>query len=185
MTRLNRFALGDGAPALALPAPAEIRTPVNPDADGEDEAPPEPAEADSAEEVIEGTEASEEEPAEDLTDIPHARPYAPEMVKEKIAAIVKRYEGYTATDKQKQLLAIVLNEIFVGDESKRKALTYYLVGVESTSKMTGAQINALLFWLKLEKADTGEYFAEKLSRLEANACYTQAMKEQGQGELPL
>jgi hypothetical protein len=178
-TRLGNFALTFGQMA-ALPAPVELSSPVDPTIDAEtDEAPPEPEEAESAEEVIEGTEASEEEPAEDLTDIPHARPYAPEMVKEKIAAIVKRYEGYKATDKQKQLLAIVLNEIFVGDESKRKALTYYLVGVESTSKMTGAQINALLFWLKLEKADTGEYFAEKLSRLEANACYAQAMKEQG------
>jgi hypothetical protein len=183
-SRLGNFALSFGQ-MLALSAPVELSSPVDPTIDAEtDEAPPEPPEADSAEEVIEGEE-TQPEPEEDLTDLPKSRPYAPEMVRQKIAGLVERYQGYTASDKQVQLLAMSLNEIFVGDEAKRKALTYYLVGVESAAKMNGAQVNALLFWLALKKADTGEYVAEKLSRLEANACYTQAMKEQGQGELPL
>jgi len=116
------------------------------------------------------------------------RPYAPETVKKKIADKVTKNGNVTANEKQIGLLASQLETCFAGDadsEKKRKTVTQYLIGKESTKNMTGAEIVALLDWVKPEKDSGGAYTPNPMSIKEAALILRQAYIDAGQQELPI
>jgi hypothetical protein len=166
MQRLGQFALGDGAAKMALPAPMEINTPINPHEDGEDEA--EPEAADASEDVIEGESkevcpvcqkvyavTAEGEKVCDCNDLA-TRPYKPDKVREKLAGLVERYAKYTPTDIERKAVSSVLATTFGGSVDDEQALCRFLFDGEPE----GPQIIALKQWLKIKQGKDGDFYAE-------------------------
>lgn len=89
------------------------------------------------------------------------RPWQPEMLKSQIAVKVKhsKYVGEITTA-QRGTLAKVLNDFFLSEEEPdkfRHTLLRYLVGVDSSTKLSKAQASVLLDW-----ASTPEAYAEAM-----------------------
>ncbi len=103
---------------------------------------------------------------------PEARPYSPEALRAYIAELSAKHEGKTVNQKQRGLLAGKLNEIFApadDAESKRKALTRYLFGVESSKELTPSQVIAALDWLNMAQDSGGEWLIDSRAITEAKS----------------
>ena len=113
------------------------------------------------------------------------RPYPPATLKERMAERTKIHEGKTATDKQFSLAMGMLNECFASDDAdeKRHSVQAYLFEVESGNDLDGAQVLALLDWVKPTKDDGGAYMPDGMAVKEASAVVKERMKELGQDEL--
>ncbi|MFA5379457.1 MAG: phage recombination protein Bet [Dehalococcoidia bacterium] len=114
------------------------------------------------------------------------RPYDPETVRDGIAKKVTVKGAMTANDKQIGLLASQLETCFAGDKdstAKRHTVTQYLTGKTSAKDLTGAEVSALLDWLKPTQDDGGAYTPNPMSVKEAQAILTQAYEDAGQMSL--
>lgn len=119
------------------------------------------------------------------------RPYAPEVLKEKIAAGIndKRAKGRTGplSDAQIGLLASMLELPFAGDKEaakKRRDLTEYLVGVSSVKTLTQAEGETLLNWIiKSHDEQTNEYIPDPLAVAEARLVIRHLLQEAGQQDM--
>lgn len=112
------------------------------------------------------------------------RPYSPVDFQAAIAKVLAKYTNHTATDKQRQLCAMLL-DIALMDEGKdaRHTLTRWLFGKPSLKDCDGGEINALLKWLDPQKDSGGGYAPGQHVTTEAKAAYVQALKDEGQQEL--
>ena len=113
------------------------------------------------------------------------RPFAPERLKEvitsgtatKLSKLVSNQEHFF--DQYRNILAKHLNTI-LGEDTKRYELCKWLVGQTSTSKMTQAQVLALLAWLG---TNTFEAAPSETAIQEAKSAHIYALKAEGQTNL--
>lgn len=112
---------------------------------------------------------------------PKDRPWTPEQVRAFIAqAMDSKSNGHElCSPEQRQLLASKLEECFAGDKDakpKRYSVTGYLVGQESTGKMTKTEAWAVLTWLLTgHKDDTGDLPLHPNAPAEAAAIVRQCL----------
>ena len=119
-----------------------------------------------------------------------SRPYSPEMVREKITEVAAspKYDGYGASDAQRNLLRYGLELCFVGDkevDDKRHTVLNFIVGTTSTKEVSGPVLKAMLDkWLEIEKDDdTGDYSVSPMAVKEAQTIFTEALAGEGQKAL--
>jgi hypothetical protein len=116
------------------------------------------------------------------------RPYPPEILKAKLLARAQSYDGKPATVKQRNLVAMILSEIFAGPDSElqRHALQNYLFGVSSLKDLSSSLILVILNdWLKPAIDSGGAYHADYIAVQEAQTAYLEAVRVQGQMALPI
>lgn len=117
------------------------------------------------------------------------RPYHPQEVRKKIRQAAEKFNDFTPTEKQQQLLRYGLELCFAGDENaadKRHAVLHYLTGKASTKEVSGQYFKALIEkWLDLEKSadGSGDYVVNPYAAKEAQSIVTEALKEEGQQTL--
>jgi hypothetical protein len=129
-------------------------------------------------------------PASSPAEVPNGkRPYPPEKIRMRLAEVAdKEYVGKRVTEKQRNLLAMLLAEQFQGDESdlKRHAVQAWLFGASSLNDVADNMVLAALnSWLKPKPDSGGAYVIDPLAAQELQHIYTAAILEQGQMELPM
>lgn len=113
------------------------------------------------------------------------RPMQPATLKEALEVKATKYLAKPATEKQVNLVAMLMGEAFGGDEKIRHSVLKYLTGATSTKLVSAGMINALLDWLNSTQDSGGAYSVDPMSAKELQAVWTEALKEAGQGELEL
>lgn len=112
------------------------------------------------------------------------RPYSPEVLKDKLAARAKAHEGKPVKGNEAQVIAMNLDEIFLGDKSTRHAVLHYLTGHQSANDLPDAMKLAVKEWIKpTQNPTSGEWKMDAIAEKEAHAVYKAAMIAQGQTEL--
>lgn len=116
------------------------------------------------------------------------RPFQPELVRSKIHAGAEKYaaEGRKASDKQRQLVAMLLSECFDGDDAKRHSVVGYLFTKDSLAKDACPDWNilALLDWMAPVADSGGAYAMSAFAQLEARMILDAARVEAGEIPLP-
>ena len=114
------------------------------------------------------------------------RPYPPETVLTGLDKYALKFNGRSATDKQRQLAASLLTTC-VGDNELRYAMTEYITGGEAKSMndVDDEVVLALLEWLKPEKDADGQYIVGEFVCAEAKSLVREALKASGQKEMDL
>ena len=84
----------------------------------------------------------------------------------------------TASDKQRQLLASLIGNIFEGDKDKRHLTQQFLLGAASLSDAEDGMILAALDWLKPVKDTGGAYQIDKYAEQECKLAYHAAAIDQ-------
>ena len=119
---------------------------------------------------------------------PHVPVSVDEIVKDIIDKKIDKYSGKEANANQRGLLRGMLEELFAGEvdaEKKYRSVSMYLTGEDSTSSMSGAQVIALLDWIKPSKDDGGAYFSDPMAIKEAHQIEHAVLLDAGQTELPV
>jgi hypothetical protein len=101
------------------------------------------------------------------------RPWEPDELRQVLAYNASTKAGYNASDKQRGLLAALLNEFFQ-DDTKRHEASEWLFGEASTKKIDGAMVKVALDWLKPEKDDGGAYQIDDIAKSELSHVLTVA-----------
>ena len=110
------------------------------------------------------------------------RPYNGETLKAALAKKSEKYQGYDASDKQRNLLGALLSEYFQ-DDTKRYATSRWLFGAASTKEIDGAMVKAALDWLSPEKDDGGGYAIDSVAKTELGTAHNAALEAAGQQAL--
>jgi len=108
-----------------------------------------------------------------------ARPYNPAQVKEGIAKKAAMHKGEKASKEQRGLMVGVFELCFPGNEceQRRKVVSNYLTGYDSSKDMPDEVVLALLDWLAPTK-DSGEsYFPNKFTVIEAGTIFNDCVKQ--------
>ena len=111
------------------------------------------------------------------------RPLSPEQLKDMLARKATDYGSRKATDKQRSLLVMMLEAVFVGDEDKRHTVQGFLFGVASSKDIADVQVLAALDWIKPTQDNGGAYVPDPMATQEAQAVYTASLVVEGQAEL--
>ena len=117
---------------------------------------------------------------------PAGRPLSAENLRSFMAQKVEKYISKNQTvdtDKQRQLLAMCLRQVFEGDDTRRKQCQLYLTGFASTKDMSGAHVKALIDWLNPTQDSGGAYVVNSDAAKEAYLVVTASAIEHGQQEL--
>lgn len=94
-----------------------------------------------------------------------------------LARALKNAGQFSANDKQRKLLVILLSEMFEGDDTMRHIFTKHIFGVESTKELEGAHVNALLAWMEIsQEQDGGRYVPSFAALAEAELALNYAMQ---------
>jgi len=150
---------------------------------------PTPAE-EMTDDVVDGnyTEVSQPAPVAQPKADYGERPFEPNVLKQIVSKKVDAAGEYNASDKQRGLLRGSLELLFAGDpaaEQKYRTVARELTGVDSTSKMTGAQIKALLDWVDVTEDSGGSLKPGAMAVKEARMVENAALLDAGQTELPV
>jgi len=181
LTAMKQAALpGNGLSDVDVPM---LEAPIDDEWDDE-------VEVDSDQAVVEEAEVREmdEAPAPQNGNSYGERPYDPDVLKRGVAKKVEYIGEYNASDKQRGLLRGSLELLFAGDpaaEQKYRTVAKELTGVDSTSKMTGAQIKALLDWVDVTEDSGGSLKPGAMAVKEARMVENAALLDAGQTELPV
>ena len=92
--------------------------------------------------------------------------------------------GYEASDKQRNLLGVLLSE-FYQDDGKRHTVQKWLLGAASTKDVDGGMIKTAIDWLAPERAadGSGAYVINDISKTELSGVLAAALKAEGQDTL--
>jgi len=175
--RLRTQALGEGQASTPL-LPEEATAPIVIDAGP---GVPDP-EQDVDEELEDENIQPEPDPEPTYTPAPvhNTRPFAPEVLKHKLAARAATLEG-KASQSQIGLVAHVLEQAlsFSPDPKlARHIVIQYLTGKSSLNDVPDQLILAMMKWLNPTKDSGGEYYAEQTAVQEAVAVLDAAMPQQ-------
>lgn len=144
-------------------------------------------------EVVEGTAVTVKRTPEKIMEemgVPIVRPYTPEQLKDRLHEIANEHGKagkLTATAQQRGLLAGQLDECFAPDPTAdriRHSVMKWLAGCDSTKDLPAVYVLAMLDWLEPKKDTGGSYSPSALAIKEANAVWSQALKDAGQTQLP-
>jgi phage recombination protein Bet len=149
--------------------------------EGDFEPEPEPAQltpgvSDEIDEIIEAQKAVKNK---------WARPLQPEVLKE--ALQTKAAKANPASEKQTNLVRVLLLEHFADRDDERHQAQEFLTGHKHFSEIEPEMISALLDWLKPEKNPdgSGSYVLNKDAKLELTMVARQFMGELGQQKLEI
>ena len=99
------------------------------------------------------------------------------------------YGTRKASDKQRQLLASLLGNLFEGDSNKRHTLQVFLFGAKSMNDVSDGLVLAALDWLKPIQDSGGAYVIDAMAATEARTAYSAAAIDEainnGQQTLPI
>ena len=133
--------------------------------------------------------ASEPEPDPEPKKKNGSRPYSPATVKDRIVTKASRSKEFDPNVKQQKLLRYALALCFPGADDiddKRHTILQYLVGDPSSNKVTGQYFNAIIDdWLAVSKDSGDEYTVDPVAAQEAQAIFTEALKDEGQQEMEI
>ncbi len=145
------------------------------------------------EEVIAGEFEPESEPAQltpgadekPASKGKYSRPMQPEVLKE--ALQTKAAKANPATEKQTNLVRMLLLEHFADRDDERHQAQEYLTGQKSFSDINPQMITALLDWMKpIKNPDgSGAYLLDKDAKLELTMVARQFMEDLGQEKLEI
>jgi hypothetical protein len=107
------------------------------------------------------------------------RPLPPAALVEAIAIKAEKYNGKTASNKQRGLVAMLLDKIFQ-DDDKRHTFQRYVFGQDSMKDVPDPMILAALDWLKPTQDSGGDYQPDPMAYKEAQAAYNEALLAEGQ-----
>ncbi len=112
-----------------------------------------------------------------------ARPMQPEILKEALQK--KASKANPATEKQINLVRVLLLEYFSDREDERHQAQEYLTGHKSFKDIEPTMISAILDWMKPEKATdgSGAYVLGKDAKIELTMVARKFMEEHGQQQL--
>ena len=112
-----------------------------------------------------------------------ARPMSPEVLREALQK--KAPMSKPASDKQTNLVRVLLLEHFADRDDERHQAQEYLTGHKTFSDIEPEMITALLDWMKPEKNPdgSGSYVLNKDAKIELTMVARQFMKELGQQKL--
>ena len=149
--------------------------------EGDFEPEPEPAQltpgvSDEIDEIIEAQKAIKNK---------WARPMPPEVLKEALQR--KAAKSNPASEKQTNLVRVLLLEHFADRDDERHQAQEFLTGHKHFSEIEPEMISALLDWLKPEKNPdgSGSYVLNKDAKLELTMVARQFMGELGQQKLEI
>jgi hypothetical protein len=117
-----------------------------------------------------------------------ARPYTPDYLRERFAALIAGQSTSAVKDGFKGLVAHWLDLCYAGQDSveqKRHSLTKFLTGKLSTNDLTPAELRAFKSWLSPVELDGGAWKINGMAEQEAQAVITQTMLDAGQQTLPI
>lgn len=119
-----------------------------------------------------------------------SRPYSPDQVAEKLKALADTFikGNWTLKPVTRNMVPVNLEACFAGDPKStdmRHTVLFWLFDAASTKDLTDAQCYALSKWLDAQPDSGGAWMPNGFSIKEANAIYAEALKAQGQMELPL
>jgi hypothetical protein len=114
-----------------------------------------------------------------------ARPMQPEVLRE--ALQTKAAKANPASEKQTNLVRVLLLEHFADRDDERHQAQEFLTGHKHFSEIEPEMISALLDWLKPEKNPdgSGSYVLNKDAKLELTMVARQFMGELGQQKLEI
>lgn len=114
-----------------------------------------------------------------------SRPMAPEVLKE--ALKVKAAKANPASEKQTNLVRILLLEHFADREDERHQAQEYLTGHKSFKDIEPEMLSAILDWMKPEKSadGSGSYVLNNDAKLELTLVARKFMEELGQQQLEI
>lgn len=169
-------------PGMLLPAPAPIPAlPAGVPDETVDDEDPDPYDYDAS---PVDPQTSEPEPAQPENN--GTRPYAPVVVIEKLNQRAATYGSKKATQKQRGLAAMLIEQAFAGDDKKRHDVQNYMFGSDSLNEVADGVVLAMLNdWLKPVQDSGGAYVIDAMAERELVHAFEAAMKAQGQTELPL
>ncbi len=107
------------------------------------------------------------------------RPLPPAALVEAIAIKAGKYKEKTASNKQRGLVAMLLDKIFQ-DDDKRHTFQRYVFGQDSMKDVPDPMILAALDWLKPTQDSGGDYQPDPMAYKEAQAAYNEALLAEGQ-----
>lgn len=120
--------------------------------------------------------------------VKYERPYPARILYSGIQKQIDNKQGQECNDKQRGLVAGMIEACFAGDidsDKNRHTITRYLIGVDSLRDATGPQVLALLDWLKPTKDSGGAYQPDSNAVAEAANVLHEAMIEAGQTEMEM
>jgi len=115
----------------------------------------------------------------------YARPMQPEVLKEALQK--KAASAKPATDKQRNLVRVLLLEHFADRDDERHQAQEYLTGHKSFNDIEPEMITAILDWMKPEQNPdgSGSYILNKDAKLELTLVARQFMEDLGQERLEI
>lgn len=200
LTEVKRAALpGNGLALLPEPQPAEPEPEFEEgqytETDEEDDIPSQP-EIDAMRSIAGDVSASAMPPEpEDPPDPPEyeqpatngaARPYSPEVLRERISAFAVQFEDQKTKAQDRNMVAANLELCFAGQENAdkiRHSVLKYLTGHDSTKDISDAQVLALKKWLNAKPDDGGAWHPDPMAVREANSAWVAALEVAGQHRL--
>ena len=115
----------------------------------------------------------------------YSRPMQPEVLRE--ALQTKAAKANPATEKQTNLVRMLLLEHFADRDDERHQAQEYLTGQKSFSDIDPRMITAMLDWMKpIKNPDgSGSYILDKDAKLELTLVARQFMEDMGQEQLAI
>jgi len=104
------------------------------------------------------------------------RPYAPQTVKKGLEKKAKTYGTRTASQKQRNLFVLLLEQV-LQDDSKRHMVCKYLFGKGSSKEILDSHILAALDWFDMQQDEGGAYSPSEMAEKEINAVYNAAVAQ--------
>jgi len=112
--------------------------------------------------------------------------YTPDRLKERVTDKIGKWTGSPATEQQRHMLAANIERMFAGEDdatNKRRSVTTFLVGKDSTKSMTDAEVAVLTAWVDSKPDESGEWWPNEASSREARAIVRRALIDAGQTQL--
>jgi hypothetical protein len=114
------------------------------------------------------------------------RPLTPTYLRSLLAAKSVKHTG-DASPEQVGLMSGMMDMVFAPDKDAdkiRRSCLHYLWGVDSSKKLTGPQVKAILDWLKPVKDSGGAYSPDPMACKELRAVWEAEQLAKGQTVLP-
>lgn len=105
------------------------------------------------------------------------RPLDPDSLRSVIERKAIKLEPYEASDKQRNFLRMLLQQLFTGNDEQYRAWLWFMFDATSSKDLTGPQVKAILDWLKPTQDSGGAYVIDAMAEKEAKASASSAIIE--------
>lgn len=112
-----------------------------------------------------------------------SRPLSPDQLADMMVRKAASYGSRKASDAQRKLFTVLMDNVFLGDDDKRHTVQQFLFGFASSKEIDDAMILAGLDWLNPSQDSSGAYSPDPMAIKEAIAIYDASLVLEGQGML--